>query len=125
MHRLIVATLLALTLLVGFLPTTSAETADWDMSWFAQGQVHMFYTINTNSLQVDSFTCVNNTTQPAVLWIEEAGVEIFRLRCAGGESITQPISNFKFQRVPATDHDDPNSIRYPKDVVMRAGWPAP
>lgn len=125
MSRLVLAILMAFALLMPFAPSSDAATYEnWDAAWFARDQVHFYYIINTTNLQVSGFTCVNNTTQPAVLWIEERGIEIFRLRCTGGETVSLPISNFKFRRIPATDPDDPNSVRYPQDVVIRAGWPA-
>lgn len=127
MRRLLLAIILAVVILGAGLPaqTASAVTEDWVTFTVGTDEVVMYQTIDTNSLQVDSFTCINRTTEPGVLWLEQDGVEFYRLRCAGGETVTKPITGFKWRRVPATDHDDPNSIRMPQGVVMRCGWPAP
>ena len=128
MKRLFLALMLALVLLVP--APASAATADWGLCGAGdevRGRFEVFYTIDTNSLQVDSFTTVNNSTEWSYMYIREGGVDgttIFDMLVAPFTTEVKPISNFKFRRVPATDHDDPNSVRYPQNTVMGCRWPA-
>ena len=125
MKRLFLALMLALMLLVP--APASAATADWDLCGAGdevRGRFNVYYTIDTNSLQVDSFTTVNNSSEWSYMYISEDGVIIFDMLVNPYTTETKPISGFKFRRIPATDHDDPNSVRYPMGVVIGCRWPA-
>ena len=122
MKRWFLAFLAALMLLA---PTSaSAETADWGLCAANNNEYSVFYTIDINSLQVDSFTTVNNSAQTGYMYITEDGVVIFEMLVGPYTTEVKPISQFKFRRIPATDHDDPNSVRYPNGIVMGCRWPA-
>lgn len=95
---------------------------DWRLSGFADDIAYVYLTINPVNLQVDSFTIVNNSEKPVMLRISYNGFTeediIFSFTAEPGETVTEPINNFKFHRLPLTDPDDPGSIRYPNKTYI-------
>lgn len=123
MKRYIAVLLLVLLIWIGSTPVqASAPTYEnWEFFSARDHATYGYYTINTTNLQVQSFTVVNNTIYPTYIYIvyDETDI-IFEIYASAGETITEPISNFKFRRIPATDPDDPNSIRYPNKIAIFA-----
>ena len=118
------------------MPTKAAAAVEenWRFFSFANEAAYGYYTINTTNLQVSSFTVVNNwpgntvrifvtydANNDGVSNWQDPGDEILLMFLTEyGQTRTEPISNFKFHRLPATDPDDPNSIRYPNKVTIGA-----
>jgi len=85
----------------------------------------MGYYINTTNLQVSAFWIQNDSDSPVHLFITKFSDVIFVMNSSPYSGLTtQSISNFKFQRLPASDPDDPNSIRYPNgvNISMSSGY---
>lgn len=123
MFRKLSGILLALVMLVVFsLNVYSAPPGeeDWALGSFNHGGLTTAgYTINTTNLQVSQFWINSQSDVGAYLYIKEDGIIIFDLHVEAYSGLTtKPISNFKFHRLPATDPDDPNSIRYPNGVAI-------
>lgn len=112
-----------LILLFSNTSTNAAETAEWGLCGFYGNIASVGYIININSLQVDRFVGRNNSGQPLYMDIQEDGETIFEFTVQPySPYVEQEINGFKFRRIPATDHDDPNSIRYPRGVSMSCRW---
>lgn len=80
-----------------------------------------YYLINTTNLQVESFTVISVARSGIGLKIIQRDELIFWIKADIGQTVTQGISGFKFQRLPANDPDDPSSIRYPPNTSIFVG----
>lgn len=110
----ILVTALALVIL-----TTSAVLAappvveTWEFGAARNGLIRATYDINTTNLKTVAFHFYNDTTDIyAIPYVLIDGEEVWR-------QVVPPQSTYdmdyvvNFKRLPATDPDDPNSIRYP------------
>ncbi len=112
------AIVLMLTLVTPVLAAPPGEEA-WQCASFNNGTTTAGYNINTTNLQVSSFWINNNSNESFYLYILKNSELIFELRSSPNSGlVSKAINNFKFQRIPATDPDDPNSIRYPNGVSI-------
>ncbi len=122
MKKLIFPILLALVLVVGTsIPVSAALVEEnWVFVSYNNNVAYAYFTINMTNLQVSSFTIVNNSDQPVYVYLLESGqpTPFFEIYANPYQTVTQPISNFKFHRLPLTDPDDPGSLRYPNGVGM-------
>ena len=121
-NKYIISLVLALTLIMALvLPVSAAPPSEesWQCAAFNNGAAVIGYNINTTNLQVSSFWIDNRSDQPIYLFVSKNGEIIFELSAAPYAGlVSKPINNFKFQRLPATDPDDPDSIRYPNGVTI-------
>lgn len=123
MRKTLAALALSLAMLFPSIGIALAATVNWDFAEINGGQVHVYYAIDENSLQVDSFTIDNQSDYGTYFFIQTDGVTTFDFTGPAHSVTTKPINNFKFRRIPATDHDDPNSVRLPQGVTLNARWP--
>lgn len=116
--------LLAVALVAMATVTVSADaptTENWGLGYLKDGTgaVTIGYYINTVNLQVDSFWIDNQSGSNRKLTVVQRGEVIFVMYSPANSGYAeQNINNFKFQRLPATDPDDPNSVRYPPNTSM-------
>jgi len=121
----VVLVFVLLTLLVA--PTMSVSAAEeevWDCASFANGIATVSYRINLTNLKTVEFYLVNNSDWPLYFCIHSGDF----VPLGGKEATVAPHTSVtmpwvvNFQRLPKTDPDDPDSIRYPKDTQFYARW---
>ncbi len=114
--------LVSLLLILGIATPVSAAQGeeDWPlMGGNKEGHYETYLTINPTNLQVSSFTIVNGSSIATVeVFIIDNGVETFNLTAPPNSTVSAPINNLKFHRLPLTDPDDPGSVRYPNGVYI-------
>lgn len=122
---LLILPLLVLLMSIFMVTPVSADAPvleNWQIGDMAGGAAYCYLTINTTNLQVESFTIINNTDQPVRLRVYYDGwgddYVIFEMFALPYTNNWEPISNFKFHRLPLTDPDDPGSIRFPNKTYI-------
>jgi len=123
---LITTVLLTLTLALP-VSADAPNYEDWQFFSARNGQAYGYYHINTTNLKVDYFTLVNNTsidTLHMYVIYDKGGSQeeiLLEMTCLPNSTVSEDIKNFFFRRMPASDPDDPDSIRYPNKVTMHCG----
>ena len=119
----LIVTLLVLTTFVSPALADAPTMENWEFFAARNHTTYGYYAINTVNLQVQSFTLVNNdayyVTRLQIVY--DTTDVIFEMYAYPGETVTQPINNFKLLRLPLTDPDDPDSIRYPNKIIISCG----
>lgn len=123
MKGMVAALALSLVLFAASFGSAFATLVNWDLAAFNGNQVRVYYAIDNQTLKTESFTIDNQSDRDTLMYIDQDGVRIFEMLGPAHAVTTQPYV-LNFQRVPATDHDDPNSVRYPRGISMGARWPA-
>jgi len=121
MKRIILGLVLALTiLLVTVLPAFAAppNLEEWDL--YAFSGMRMTMTINTVNLKTDHFTVYNNNqVEYCYLYVKYNDVIVWEVYVP--PMTTQNFNySVNFQRLPHTDPDNPDSIRYPEGYSFGA-----
>ena len=109
-------------------PVTAAPPVyeDWQYFSAANGQVAVTMNINTTNLKANEFSVVNNSDDWAYFAIVDTTTGSW---VVDQEAIVAPNQTYilsvslNFRRLPATDPDDPNSIRMPNDTVFWLQYP--
>jgi len=122
-----IAVSLILTLIVTLSFFTPAKAApptyeEWVFAAFDNDLVVVTMTINTVNLKTDHFTCYNNSDYSVYLRVRYNG-EIVWDYVVGPHTTQEFKYTVNFQRLPATDPDDPDSIRYPVGYSFGASYP--
>ena len=112
---LILITLLILTFVLA-IPAQGAppDEEEWQFGGARNGLIRATYYINTTNLFTNQFNFYNDTTDIyAIPYVMYNGEEVWRYVLAP-QSEYHVDYKVKFRRLPATDPDDPDSIRYPE-----------
>ena len=85
---------------------------EWDLFAADNGAVRITMTINITNLKTDHFDVYNNASYPIYLYVTYNGTTVWdhTTLAMTTEELKYTVN---FQRLPATDPDDPDSIRYP------------
>lgn len=125
MKKIIISLSLALIMLISMSLTALADAPTvetWECFSARNGAVTAGYDINVTNLQVSSFYINNNSQDDIHLYIVRLGSVIFEMHSLAYSGYQwQAINNFKFQRIPLDDPDDPNSVRYPPNTTIYCG----
>lgn len=133
-----IATLLVLVITTLIAPAAQADVPpeeEWVFagSNYPQGSITCSFIVNTISLQITMLRLVNTLPTGLPPGIRKVGrlvifdgkkeiteVELFAYP---GETVELLTNDYKLHRLPLTDPDDPDSIRYPKDIYFGgASW---
>lgn len=116
MKKTIISLILALVMLALYASPALAvkpSIEEWTFAEARNGLIRATYFINTTTLKTSSFQVYNETQDIyAIPYVKYNGIEAWR-------TIVEPNSTWSmdyvvnFQRLPSTDPDDPDSIRYP------------
>lgn len=132
MKKLLLAAMATMAILVfTFIPVAAdAPTLEeWNYFGFSDnegGQGTITMTINTATLKTTHFTIYNNTNDYvyfAILDSSDYPWVIDKDIVVAPYTTDELDANLNFQRLPATDPDDPDSIRMPKDTVFWCQYP--
>lgn len=99
--------------------TDSPTVESWEFGSARDGAVVLGYYINTTNLQVDRFWIQNDSDGTIQMWVEEGGEITFEMNSVSNSGyMEKKINGFKFQRMPATDPEDPDSVRYMPNTTI-------
>lgn len=85
---------------------------EWDLFDADNGAVRITMTINTTNLKTDHFDVYNNANYSIYLYVTYNGTTVWD-HTTPALTMEELKYTVNFQRLPATDPDDPGSIRYP------------
>lgn len=125
MKRVIVSLVLLLSLIFSAAMPVYADAPtleEWEL--YRDSRVHVTYLINMTNLKTTQFNIVNNSHLIFRLYVEVKNVVDWEVLVDPYTTISTPYV-LNFQKLPATDPDDPDSIRYPNNTVIGTQYRLP
>jgi len=96
---------------------------EWEIVSNGNGTLVVSFIINTTNLKTTQFNVTNYTDYPVYVFVKESGVITWDF-LVEGQTVASKSCVLNFQRLPQTDPDDPDSIRYPKNTSLHVRHPA-